>query len=143
MNFGEHGILDVDLEKNKINNIKFIKLDERIFEEINLDVSKLNSQEEIIEKINELNLEEKNNYKIILIGNKRTEINTKEIIKLVSHDNILKIYDETEVEYEIEKIIEQDNLKGLFVKELLSEINNEQYSEEEIKKILKMGLQLF
>ena len=76
-------MLDIELEKNKIANIKFIKLDERIFEEIKLDISEFNSQEEIIEKINELNLEETNNYKIILVGNKKTEINKKEIIKLI------------------------------------------------------------
>ncbi len=143
MSFGEHGILDVNLEKNKIENIKFIKLDDRIFEEIKLDISELNSQEEIIEKINELNLEEKNNYKIILIGNKKQEINTKEILNLISKDNILKIYDETEIEYDIEKIIEQDNLKGLFLKELLGELEKEKYSQEEIKETIKRGLQLF
>ena len=143
MNFGEHGILDIELEKNKIANIKFIKLDERIFEEIKLDISEFNSQEEIIEKINELNLEETNNYKIILVGNKKTEINIKEIIKLISKNNILKIYDETEIEYEIDKISKQNNLKGIFINELLNEINNEKYSEEDAKKIIKLGLNLF
>ena len=143
MNFGEHGILDIELEKNKIANIKFIKLDERIFEEIKLDISEFNSQEEIIEKINELNLEETNNYKIILVGNKKTEINIKEIIKLISKNNILKIYDETEIEYEIDKISKQNNLKGIFINELLNEINNENYSEEDAKKIIKLGLNLF
>ena len=136
-------MLDIELEKNKIANIKFIKLDERIFEEIKLDISEFNSQEEIIEKINELNLEETNNYKIILVGNKKTEINIKEIIKLISENNILKIYDETEIEYEIDKISKQNNLKGIFINELLNEINNEKYSEEDAKKIIKLGLNLF
>jgi len=136
-------MLDIDLEKNKIANIKFIKLDDRIFEEIKLDISEVNSQEEIIEKINELNLEEKHNYKIILIGNKKTEINIKEIIKLISKNNILKIYDETEIEYEIDKINKQNNLKGIFINEVLNEVNNENYSEEDAKKIIKLGLNLF
>ena len=69
---GEHGFLDVEINKNnlkinknnlnnleknknnsKINkNIKFIKIDKRIFEEIRLNISEINSEEELIERIN-------------------------------------------------------------------------------------------
>ena len=41
------------------------------FAEINLDISEINSEEELIEKINTINLDENKFYKIILIGNKK------------------------------------------------------------------------
>ena len=82
---GEHGFLDVEINKNnseknnlinlKINNnnlnnseinnnnlkinkkIKFIKVDKRIFEEIKLNISEINSEEELIEKIKNIKTE--------------------------------------------------------------------------------------
>ena len=140
---GEHGILDINLEKNKLKNIKFIKLDNRIFEEIKINISEINSKEEIIEKINELNLEKNNNYKIILEGSKKIEINTKEILKLISHENILKIYDHLKEEQNIDQLAKQENLKGIFLKELLSNESEQNYTEEEMNKAIKLGLHLF
>lgn len=68
---GPHGVLNVKMEKNN-NDVKkeinFIKIDPKIFEEINLDVSEINSEEELIQKIINLKLEKNNYYKIILIG---------------------------------------------------------------------------
>jgi len=140
---GEHGILDVIIEKNKKNNIKFIKLDERIFEEIKLNISELNSQEEIIEKINELNLKKENNYKIILTGSKTKEFSTKEILKLISNENVLKIYDESEIKENIDKIAKQENLKGMFIKEIMDVSESSNLSEEDTKRIIKLGISLF
>ena len=130
----------MQLEKNRDTKIKFIKLDDTEFKEINLDISCINSQEEIVEMINNLNLEEKNLYKIILEGNTNVKFNTKEILKLIAKDNILKIKDDTKTRYDIDKIAEQDNLKGIFIQELLSK---KEYSNEEIENAIKIGLQLF
>ena len=101
---GEHGMLDVEINKknnnliNK-NNIKinFIKLDKLTFEEINLNISEINSQEELIEKINKLKLNNNSFNKIILKGTKNIEINTMEICKLITNKNILKIEDQSEI----------------------------------------------
>ena len=62
---GEHGMLDVELEKNKLE-IKFIKLDEMEFIEKNIDISEINTEEELIEKISNQKFEENKLYKIIL-----------------------------------------------------------------------------
>ena len=93
-----------------------------------------------MEMINNLNLEEKNLYKVILEGNTNAKFNIKEIIKLISKENILKIKDASKTKYDINKIVEQDNLKGIFIQELLSK---KEYSNEEIENAIKIGLQLF
>lgn len=134
-------MLDVILEKNK-NKIKinFIKLDNRIFEEINLDISEINSEEELIEKINSIKLEENNLYKIILTGIKNIEINKNEINKLIEKNNIIKIKDKTEIKYNLNKLSEQKNLKGIFVKKLLE---RENLDEEDLKMAIEIGLKAF
>lgn len=144
---GEHGMLDVILEKNNLNKeeknkikINFIKLDNRIFEEINMDISEINSEEELIEKINSIKLEENNFYKIILTGIKKIEINKNEINKLIEKNNIIKIKDKTEIKYDLNKLSEQKNLKGIFIKKILEDKN---LDEEEIKMAIEIGLKSF
>ena len=142
-------MLDIILEKNNINKeeknknkikINFIKLDNRIFEEINLDISEINSEEELIEKINSIKLEENNLYKIILTGIKNIEINKNEINKLIKKNNIIKIKDKTEIKYNLNKLAEQKNLKGIFVKKILEKEN---LDEEELKMAIEIGLKIF
>lgn len=140
---GEHGILDVKIEKNKIKNINFIKLDNVIFEELELNISEFNDQEEIIEKIKKLNLKKENFYKIILIGEKNTEINEENILKLINEKNILKIYDISQTSKNIDQMTTQKNLEGFFIKELLNRLEEDNYTEEEKNKILQMGIDLF
>ena len=76
---GEHGMMEVELEKNKLE-IKFIKLDETEFVEKNIDISDIYTEEELIEKINNEKIEENKLYKIILVGNKNIEINKNKIL---------------------------------------------------------------
>ena len=137
---GEHGILDVNLEKNKLE-INFEKLDETQFKEINLDISDIYSEEELIEKINEIKLEKNNYYKIILEGNKNIEINTNKILKIINKKNILKMKDFTKLNFNLEEIKKENNLKSYFIKEIekIKEENN--CSDEEIKSAIEIGLQ--
>ena len=137
---GEHGIVDVELNKNELN-IKFIKLDERTFEELNLDISEINSEEKLIEKINNLNLEKNKMYKLILIGNKNFEININKIIKLILKENIIKIKNNTKLNQDLQKMIEENNLKGFFAKELLERLEAGEMDEETMKRILEIGLE--
>lgn len=164
---GEHGILDIkinknNLLKNKINNSeiknnyeknnlnnkiitekKFIKIENEIFKEKFIDICDTNSEEEIIEKINEENYENEKFYKIILTGTKNLELNTKRICKLTINKNILKVKDKTEIEYDFEKLIEQKNLKGMFVKKLLDKIKEQPEDKNKIEEALKIGLKMF
>ncbi len=140
-------MLDIILEKNNINKeeknkikINFIKLDNRIFEEINLDISEINSEEELIEKINSIKLEENNLYKIILTGIKNIEINKNEINKLIEKNNIIKIKDKTEIKYNLNELSKQKNLKGIFIKKILEK---EDLNEEELKMAIEIGLKAF
>lgn len=146
-------MLDILLEKNNIENnylnnkknvkINFIKLDNRIFEEKNIDISSINSEEELIEEINSIKINENIFLKIILIGNKNIEINKNKIIKEIKNKNILKIEDKSETKWDFDKLAEKNSLKGIFVKKMLDKLNDEKFNENEIKKAIEIGLKSF
>lgn len=136
---GEHGMLEVDLEKNKLA-INFIKLDNRQFIEQELDISEINTQEELIEKINNLELEKNNMYKITLIGIRNFEIDTNKILKLIIQKNVLKIKNKTKIKYNLEELSKQNNLKGIFVKEMLELLKTKPENTEIILNALEIGL---
>lgn len=136
---GEHGILDVNLEKNNLK-INFLKMDNIVFEEINLDISEIKSEEELIEKINSLNLEKNNYYKLILVGNNKFKFDINKILKINNKKNILKIKNSTRNNFEIEKILKENNLKSIFLEEILNNEKNINLPKEEIEKIIKIGL---
>lgn len=128
--------------KNKIK-IEFIKLDNRVFEEKSIDVSEANSEEELIEKLNLIEIDENNFYKIILVGKKNIEINTNVLCKLVSKSNILKIEDKTETKYDFDELAKQNNLKGIFVRKMLEKLNDERLDQKEIIRAVEIGLKSF
>ena len=136
---GEHGMLEVNLEKHNLE-INFIKLDNREFIEFELDISEVVTQEELIEKINELNLNENNMYKIVLTGIKNFEIDTNKLLKLNMKKNILKIKNKTKIKYNLEEISKQNNLKGIFVSEMLDLLKSEPEKAKIIQKALEIGL---
>lgn len=138
---GEHGMIIGDLKKNNLK-LNFIKLDKRIFQEINLDISNIFSEEELIEKLNELNLEENTENKIILIGTRNFEIKINNILKLINNEKIIKIKNNTKINFNLEEISKENNLRGIFVKELLKKLENEEYSKEEILLAIEIGLNL-
>ena len=136
----QYGEID---EQTKNLSLKFIKIDEKEFQEINLDVTGLNSKEEIIEKINELEVPEEIYAKINLTGYRRTEIEPLEIIKHIVVPNIIKIKDKTILEINLEKLSAQESLKGLFVKNLLEKLAQEPENKEKIEKEIEIGLTAF
>ena len=143
------------IEKNKINNleenkykkdkieIQFLKADKREFEEKSIDISSVKSEEELIEKLDEMNLEKDNFYKIILKGTKKIELNETRICKLTQKNMILKVRDKTETEYDIDNLAKQKSLKGMFIKNLLEKLKSNPEDEESIKKAIEIGLKLF
>ena len=136
---GEHGMIVGDVTKDNLN-INFIKLDERIFTKIGVNVESFYSKEELIEYILDINLIEKNLYKVILTGKRNFEINTRDILKVVSHRNILKIKDQTKLNYNLEELAKENNLKGIFVREAMEKLKEGKYTKEEIERAIEIGL---
>ena len=138
---GEHGMIVGDVEKNKLE-IKFVKLDDKQFTKRELNVDNIYSKEELIEKINELEIEENNYVEIILIGNRNFEINKYDLIRYILNNNIIKIKDNTKIAYDLEKLENENTLKGLFIKEMNKKIKNAETEEEKeiIEKSIEIGL---
>ena len=140
---GEHGMIVGDVQKEKID-IQFIPLDEEIFKEINLDISQIYSKEELIEKINMLEINNNEYIKIILNGNRNFEINTYDILKFILNDRIIKIKDLTKMAYDLEKIENENTLKGLFTKEMIRMLKSKDITQEEkeiIEKAIEIGFE--
>lgn len=137
---GEHGMIVGDVEKNKLET-QFIKLDDKQFTKRELNVDNIYSKEELIEKINELEIEENNYVEIILIGNRNFEINKYDLIKYILNNNIIKIKDNTKIAYDLEKLENENTLKGLFIKEMNKKLKNAETEEKEIiEKSIEIGL---
>ena len=138
---GNHGMVIGEIEEQTKRLItKFIPLDEKEFVEIELDISNINSKEELIENINNIKIDSNKYYKIIFTGTKYIELDTNEVIKYVEDKNIIKLKDKTKVEFDLEKISREQSLKGIFVKELLEQINDE--NREQILESIYIGLNL-
>ena len=163
---GEHGFLDVEINKNnseknnlinlKINNnnlnnseinnnnlkinkkIKFIKVDKRIFEEIKLNISEINSEEELIEKIKNIKKKRQKNYKVILEGYKNIEIDLNKIQKTVLDENVLKVKDFSKVKYDIKELANQNNLKGVFINRILQKEEEGLCTKEEAEQAIEI-----
>ena len=156
---GEHGFLDVEINKNnseknnlinlnnsEINNnnlkinkkIKFIKVDKRIFEEIKLNISEINSEEELIEKIKNIKTERQKNYKVILEGYKNIEIDLNKIQKMVLDENVLKVKDFSKVKYDIKELANQNNLKGVFINRILQKEEEKLCTKEEAEQAIEI-----
>ena len=196
---GEHGILDVEinklninnnLEKNKINNLNiynnlekikinnskienilkenkteeenlqkdnltnynesdytskilFVKMDNRMFEEKHINICDMNSEEELIEKVNEIEANDNKNYKIILTGERKIEINTQRICKLTNNKNVIKVKDKSKIGFDFDRLADQKNLKGIFIKRMLKKLEDNPEQEESIKRAMEIGLKLF
>jgi len=137
---GKHGMIVGELEKNKIN-LQFIPLDETEFKLYELDVTNIISKEELIENINELKFNENNLIEIILSGKRNFEIDKYEILKLISNNKIIKIKNNTKINYNIEQLANETTLKGLFAKKMLEKLNTENITEEE-RKVIENAIEI-
>lgn len=135
---GSHGMIVGNIEKDKKLEIAFIPVDKTEFVEKQLDITEIISKEELIEILNGISVEENKYYKIILTGKRNFEINISEILKEMQNGNILKIKDNTSIKIELEELAKQKSLKGIFVKNMLEKINEE--NEEQIIKAIEIGL---
>ena len=138
---GLHGMVVGNMEKQKLE-LEFIPLDEKELIEIELDVSPITTMEELLEKINEIQLEENKLYKITLIGQRNFEINTYKLIRMIEDKRIIKVKNKAKLGYNIEEISKEMTLKGIFVKEILSKIEKEPENKELLEKALEIGLEV-
>ena len=127
---------------NKKLTTKFIPIETTEFVENELDITEIISKEELIEKINEIKLEENKLYKIILIGKRNFEININELYKYNLNEKIIKIKNKTKLNYDLEKLANETTLKGLFINEILNRLNECQTEEERktLEKALEIGM---
>lgn len=137
----KHGMIigEINTDTKEIT-LDLIDLDEMKFIENCIDITEINSQEEIIEKINLISIDKNKYYKIILRGHKKFEINTSEILACVDKQNILKIKDLSNYEYDLIKISKEQSLRGIFVRELLNIINDD--NRNDILESIYIGLEL-
>ena len=128
---GDRGFIAGNIdEKNKELKLKFIKTSAKTFAEYSLDTSEINSEEELIEKINNTQFDDNKFYKIILVGKCSFNIDENKILDLVNIENIIRIRNHTQAKYEIEEIANQVSLKGLFAKRILEKIQNTEDEQE-------------
>ena len=139
---GKHGMVvgEVDEAMQKVT-LTFQPVDCKEFLVKQVDVSTMNSEEEVIEAINNIQWDVPGYYKVELVGVKQTEINTNTILKNVNYSEVLKIKDKTSIAYNIEALAREKTLKGIFVQELLQQIKEDKTNEEEIMKLIELGLQ--
>lgn len=136
---GEHGMVVGEITNHELKT-KFIRLDDRIFTKQELNVDNILSKEELVETIDNLNFDENTMVEIVLVGSREFEIVSREILKLISHKSILKIKDNTQIGYNIEEIAKENNLRGIFVREVIKKYEEGIYTEEQIKKAIEIGL---
>lgn len=139
---GKHGMVVGKIENGTLER-KFIEIEQKEFEEIKIDVTDMISFEELIEKINSVENYNNKLLKINLIGKRNFEININNLYKLFFNNNIIKIKNNTEINYNLEKLSNENTLKGLFVKEMLEKLNNPELNEEEkdiLEKSIEIGL---
>ena len=136
---GKHGLISANLTKTKLE-ISFIPIDDKEFAELEIDISSIKDIDELIQTINNLKLDENKFYKIILIGKRNFEIDILELEKFNNIENIIKIKNKTTINYDLKDLINNHTLKGIFAEELLKQLKEENYTQEEINKILEIGL---
>ena len=138
---GKHGMIVGNFDQEL--RLEFIPLDEKEFTIRELKVDNIYSKEELIETINELNIEENTYVEIVLTGGRNFEINVYDIIKFIQNDRIIKVKDETKIAKDLEKIANESTLRGIFTKEMLKKLENENNLEKKqiIEKAIEIGLE--
>ncbi len=133
---GEHGFIYGEINDKKVST-KFIKADKRELKEIEVDVSNIYSEDELIE---ELNLIDTANdlYKINLVGERNFVINLD--IKLIQK-NIIKVKDNTNLKIELKE--NNNTLKGIIAKQLNKKIENKEINKKEYDEILELIIKIF
>ena len=137
---GKHGFIYgeiKDKEDYTQNNAKlqFIQADSRELIYQDFDISKISTEEELIEKLNEIETEN-NLYEINLTGNRMFDISIN--LKTIQ-SNIIKIKDSTKIENYTNLNENDKTLSGFFVKNLNEKLKNNEITEKEYEEIMTLG----
>lgn len=138
---GKHGVISGEITDKDLK-LKFIQIDTREYIEKEIDITEISSNEEIIEKIENLTLEENNLYKIILTGKRYFSLKIDEIAKLINIENIVKIRNHTKPGIDIEKLAEENTIRGIFVRRMLEKKVEEKLDEDFVEKTIEIGLEV-
>ena len=129
---GEHGFYIGEITKTKKTR-EFVRADSKEFVNTELDVSNINDEDELVEKINSYN-EENKYYEIHLVGNRKFSI---DVDMNILNKNIIKVKDNTELSNEIELKPNDKTLTGIFVKKLNEKLEAGEVTKEEYDKMLE------
>lgn len=135
---GKHGYVKGEITKEKCE-IEFVPLSYKEFKKIEFDVTNYKTFSDVIDA---LKLED-DIYKIIFNGTKN--FNIEELIEVINGlgKNICEIKDETIMPYDFENIKNQENLKGVFTRKILEEMQEMNEEEKyETFKIIDMIYQM-
>jgi len=140
---GEHGMIVGELNEGNLT-LEFIPLDEEKFIKKEIDITNIIAKEELIETINEMEVKNNEYVEIILSGDRNFEINKYDLLKYILNNRIIKIKDQTKIAYDLEKIANENTLKGIFAKKMLKKLKQENITEEEkemIEKAIEIGFE--
>ena len=133
---GEHGFLYGEIfDKNNIDK-KIVPVDDKEFIIRDFDISEIYSKEDLIEKINENDSENKF-YEINLIGEKNVDTNIS--MKLINK-SIIKIKDNSAIRV---KESSDNSMNGIYFKLLKNKYELNEISEDEYREAYQVGLELF
>ena len=133
---GEHGFLYGEIfDKNNIDK-KIVPVDDKEFIIRDFDISEIYSKEDLIEKINENDSENKF-YEINLIGEKNVDTNIS--MKLINK-SIIKIKDNSAIRV---KESRDNSMNGIYFKLLKNKYELNEISEDEYREAYQIGLELF
>ncbi len=148
----EKGVFVGEIGRN-ICNLEFISVSKRKHIHHKIDISNLASTDEIFNKIiEELNQNYGNDfgenlYKIEIIGQSdpQNELHLKELLaRLEEVLYFVKIKDNTELKIDLQELINEPSLKGIFAKKMLERIENaDECDKEKYKMALKIGIKAF
>jgi DNA repair exonuclease SbcCD nuclease subunit len=141
---GEKGIIIGEVYKG-YNNLKFRAISQRMYELIEVDLTGINSQEEILRSIISSVDDKKrveNFYKVILKGEIYSDlpINIKKLqYRLKEMFYYIKIIDETTVKLDYDMVKNENSLRGIFLRKVYKRLEEEPENKESLERALKLA----
>lgn len=143
---GDKGVIIGEVSKGYVD-LDFRKTSKRNYYHVEVDITGTLGYEEIKNKVlSEIKKEDRENnfYKIDLKGEIESYLNINEKIileKLKDEFYFLKLKDKTEVKLDLDKILKDYSIKGVYARKLLEKQTQKEEDEEIIKMALKLGIQ--